>query len=250
MLLANHLALTFTFAMVIAHWTEPPIPNYLHICEKLDQNLTECLKTSIDKLRSVLIEGIPNVDIPSLDPLEIDNLFKFDRSHHGLHIKAENVLVLGILKFNIDKLDVVKHGKQYDVDVVFPRLQVEGACDVSGQVKEFLVDEACSFVETFHNSSAKVKAHFSHVANGWLVQTDKIDVKIKASKGVVKLYDLSKGRRILDRYEIDNVINHNFNKMNKELFPVVEKVLQHQLKEMSNKVFGNFSYGQIFPISF
>lgn len=47
------------------------------------------------------------------------------------------------------------------------------------------------------NSSARVKAYFSHVANGWLMQTDRFDVKIKAGKAVVKLYDLSNGRRIL-----------------------------------------------------
>lgn len=44
---------------------------------------------------------------------------------------------------------VVKHGKLYKVDVIFPHLQVEGACVVSGKVKEFLIDETCSFVETF-----------------------------------------------------------------------------------------------------
>lgn len=76
----------------------------MHICEKLDENLNECLKTSIEKLRSELIKGIPNVNIPSLDPLEIGNLFKFDRSRHGLRIKAENVVILGLLKFNIEKL--------------------------------------------------------------------------------------------------------------------------------------------------
>lgn len=53
------------------------------------------------------------------------------------------------------------------------------------------------FCVCLDNSSATVKAYFSHVLNGWLVQTDKIDVKIKAAKGIVKLYDISKGRRIL-----------------------------------------------------
>lgn len=43
----------------------------------------------------------------------------------------------------------MKHGKQYEVDVTFPRLQFEGSCDISGSVKEFLVDETSSFVETF-----------------------------------------------------------------------------------------------------
>lgn len=75
---------------------------YLHICEKYDTNLTECLKTSIKSLQSVMINGIPNVEIPNLDPLEIA-LFNFDKIRHGLHIKVENIIVLGILKFNINE---------------------------------------------------------------------------------------------------------------------------------------------------
>lgn len=55
---------------------------------------------------------------------------------------------------------------------------------------------------------------------------------------------------ITDQYEINNIVNSNFHEMNKELIPVVEKILQHQLKEMAHKMFGNFSYGQIFPLSF
>lgn len=41
------------------------------------------------------------------------------------------------------------HGKLYTVDVAFPKLQVEGACNIKGKVEEFTFHENCSFVETF-----------------------------------------------------------------------------------------------------
>ncbi|XP_031633736.1 uncharacterized protein LOC116347314 [Contarinia nasturtii] len=247
--ISNYLALTLTFGIVMSYWSEPSIPEYLHICEKKDSNLTECLKTSIEILQSVLINGIPNVDVPSFDPLKIGDLFKFDKSRHGLQVKVWNIVVLGILKFKIEKLHVIKHGKLYRIDVLFPKLQIEGGCELSGSIEEFVINENCSFVESFHNSTAVVRAHFN-LKNEWMVQTEKIDITIKTGKGVVELYDLDNGRRIFDRQDVDNVINHHFDKMNKNLVFVIEKLLQHQLKEMSNQVFGNFSIGQIFPLSF
>lgn len=140
MLWTCHLTLTLAFGIVIAsaHWVEPSIrmwkklcwlicsktkeksihkvysfekcsfawisAAYLQICQKVDANLTECLKESIEKFRSVLIDGIPNVDVPSLDPLEIGHLYKSEKKKHGVRIKTENVVVLGILKFTIDDL--------------------------------------------------------------------------------------------------------------------------------------------------
>lgn len=44
---------------------------------------------------------------------------------------------------------VIKFGKTYNIKASFPRLQVEGVCDVSGKTKTFSINETCSFVETF-----------------------------------------------------------------------------------------------------
>lgn len=61
-------------------------------------------------------------------------------------------MIISISKMNILKysnFSVLRHGKLYKIDVCFPNLQVEGGCHVSGKVKEFPIDERCSFVETF-----------------------------------------------------------------------------------------------------
>lgn len=125
------------------------------------------------------------------------------------------------------------------------------------------------------NASGKVKVRFSHVDNGWLVQTDQVDTKIKHEKGIVKLYDRTNSRRILsmhiphisnlfcitffcyihlfnsfvsDQYDVNNMINDIFHDINKDMFAVVEKVLEHQLLEIFNNVFSQFSYSQLFPL--
>ena len=50
------------------------------------------------------------------------------------------------------------------------------------------------------NVSGKVKVRFSHVPDGFLVQTDQVDIKIKHEKGIVKLYDRANNRRILSKH--------------------------------------------------
>lgn len=78
--------------------------DYLQICEKSDDNLTECVKSSIELFQKALIDGIPDINISSIDPLQIGDLFKSNRRRHGTNLKVHNVNFLGISKFKIEKL--------------------------------------------------------------------------------------------------------------------------------------------------
>lgn len=44
---------------------------------------------------------------------------------------------------------MIKHGKLYKINISFPKLQVEGGCELSGNIDEFSINENCSFVESF-----------------------------------------------------------------------------------------------------
>lgn len=48
--------------------------------------------------------------------------------------------------------------------------------------------------------------------------------------------------------DVEAKINKIFDDINDDMVPVVEKVLHHQLKDVSDKIFGNFSYDQLFPL--
>lgn len=79
--------------------------DYLNICAKSDENPNDCLKTSIDAFRLALTNGIPNVDTPSIDPLDIGDLFESHKKRHEINVKVQHIIVMGILKFKIDKIE-------------------------------------------------------------------------------------------------------------------------------------------------
>lgn len=142
--------------------------NYLHICKKSDPHLDECMKTSIDILRPFLVKGIPELDIPSIDPIDIGDLLVSENTRsNGIRISARDIKSYGSSQFVIKSLEwvvcfekfaqfsdvcrypgtciyimisfhfscrVVKYGDTYTFEVFFPHMHTEGTYDVSGQV--------------------------------------------------------------------------------------------------------------------
>ncbi|KAJ8968463.1 hypothetical protein NQ317_003608 [Molorchus minor] len=47
---------------------------YIKICKKSTPDLAACIKDSVNALRPKLIEGIPELDVPSIEPLPIDRI--------------------------------------------------------------------------------------------------------------------------------------------------------------------------------
>lgn len=122
------------------------------------------MEESIETLRPYLVKGIPDLDIPSIDPIDIGNLIVSEKTRsNGLHISAKNIKAFGPSSFRLKKLEwvsselisareflpisqkwrelrnyfhfsVLDYGKLYNVEVFFPRLHVEGTYDVSGNI--------------------------------------------------------------------------------------------------------------------
>lgn len=123
---------------------------------------------------------------------------------------------------------VVRHGQLYKLRVTWPKVQIEGSCNVHGRVKADSFNETCSLVETFSerkcvalisfpifilpietniwfrfdadNVTGKVKVRFSHIPDRWQAQTDHVDAKIKHEKANIKLYDRANNHRILSMH--------------------------------------------------
>lgn len=81
---------------------------YLHICRKSDPNLPECMKKSIETIRPFLVSGIPELDIPSIDPIEIGDLLVSENTRsNGIRITAKDIMAYGTSNFIIKNLEYV-----------------------------------------------------------------------------------------------------------------------------------------------
>lgn len=50
------------------------LADYIHICQAGDANLAKCIISSVDELRAQLKTGIPELDVPALEPLPLDQI--------------------------------------------------------------------------------------------------------------------------------------------------------------------------------
>lgn len=47
---------------------------YIKVCSRNDPEINKCITNSIEQLRDKLTAGIPELDVPSIEPLLLDNL--------------------------------------------------------------------------------------------------------------------------------------------------------------------------------
>lgn len=242
-----HLYVAMGLCFVTLLTAERPIPKFLKICHRSDPKLVDCMIDSIQSLRPSLITGIPDLGIPSIDPMDVGNLLVSESTQsNGLRISAKNIRAFGASTFKIKKLEVIEYGSTYNVEVFFPKLEVEGTYDVNGQILLLPIKGTGPFKGNFTECTGNVRMQFSRKDNSELVQIKKYVVKIKVGKGSIKLYNLFNGDKTLGD-ALNNMINQNFDVVSKDIIPLVEKALQRLLKRISTKITENFTYNQVFP---
>jgi len=231
---------------------DKPIPEYLHICRKSDPHLIDCMKTSIEVIRPFVVRGIPALDVPSIDPIDIGDLLVSETARsgsNGVQITAKDIKTYGASSFILRSLEVIDYGNLYNVEVFFPLLHVEGTYDINGSVLLLPIQGTGRFTGNFTDCTGNVRLQFAKKpVNGQdLVQIKKFQIKIKVGKGTIKLYNLFNGDKVLGD-AINSVINQNFDTLSQDIIPLVEKALAKTLKRIATKITQNFTYEQVFPL--
>ena len=79
---------------------------YLHICHKNDPKLIDCMKKSVEVIRPFLVRGIDELDIPSIDPIDIGDLLVSESTQgNGIQITAKDIKAFGASGFKIKNLE-------------------------------------------------------------------------------------------------------------------------------------------------
>uniref|UniRef100_A0A182PKI0 Uncharacterized protein n=1 Tax=Anopheles epiroticus TaxID=199890 RepID=A0A182PKI0_9DIPT len=218
------------------------LPEYLHVCHREDPKLTECMKESIETLRPYLARGIPELDIPSIDPILLGDLIVAESvPGQGVSISAKDIKAYGPSNFKLKKLNVIEYGKIYSFELELPHLYVEGRYVVDGRILLLPVKGSGKFTGNFTQGigSVRIKGDRKRINGKDHLSLAKLDIKIRVSDGRVKLENLFGGDRVLGEI-INETINQNFNLLSTELIPLIEKALQRIFKRTGNKILERF----------
>lgn len=82
---------------------------------------------NIKNVKSKICKGLPELNIPSLDPFILDELILSDTSNTKIYIR--NAQVTGLCEFNVTYLHTDFEKFHFDIDLVFNQIRVNATYD-------------------------------------------------------------------------------------------------------------------------
>ncbi|KAL6255418.1 hypothetical protein P5V15_013753 [Pogonomyrmex californicus] len=223
------------------------IPEFLHICQTNEPHYETCIKNSIEHLKPYLKIGVPEYNIPSLEPLKLKKLIFAPTN--SIRVMASDINVNGASNFEINKVKLDFNTLQFLVDVALPNIQVEGTYEIDGKILLLPIRGSGPMFGNFSNCIGACKIQVAKYLdeNGEeKIRIIDFRMKISVGKGTLKLDNLFGGEQVLGDV-INSAINNNFDLFMKELLPLVEKALSDAFQNIAGNIIQQFAFAKLFP---
>ena len=106
--------------------------SYIQICGRRNPNLDRCVQDSVMKLLPKLYSGIPELDVPSLEPLDIEEIALANLK--DFRAVATNVKLHGLSNFQVKYLQVDLEKRKIDIAIIFPKVIMKSDYDVAAKI--------------------------------------------------------------------------------------------------------------------
>ncbi|XP_071645747.1 circadian clock-controlled protein daywake-like [Temnothorax longispinosus] len=223
------------------------IPEFLHICQTNDPHYEACITESIEHLKPYLKAGVPEYNIPSLEPLKLKKLTFTPTS--SIKVDATDIDVFGASNFQIKKVKLDFNTLLFLVDVALPNIRVEGKYLLDGRLLLLPIRGSGPMHGNFSNCLGACKiqvAKFIDQDGEEKMRITDFKLKVSVGKGTLKLDNLFGGEQALGDV-INSAINNNFGLFLRELLPLVEKALSDAFQNIAGNIVEQFAFAQLFP---
>ncbi|CAL7939390.1 unnamed protein product [Xylocopa violacea] len=232
------------FVAAIFGFAAAVVPPYIHVCGARNPQLDECIINSITALQDKLKVGIPELDVPSAEPLFIKKIVLLDMPN--FLAVGTDVKLRGLSNYHINSLHVDLEKKTFDIDVTFAECKLEALYDFQARIL-VPIDAHGPVNITAKDVNAKVK----------------LTNKIVERKGTRYLYfsSMTTDLNFVDfdiKWKLDNVddtlreaFSQAFGSSHKEIIattkPNVEKAISENCLNVANKICKRITYDELFP---
>ncbi|KAL0101155.1 hypothetical protein PUN28_018779 [Cardiocondyla obscurior] len=89
--------------------------DYIQVCGRRNPKIEQCILNSVENLRSKICDGIPELDVPSINPMTFKDINFIDTPSMKVYLKRVNTS--GLCNFNVTYLrgDPIK--LHYDIEL-------------------------------------------------------------------------------------------------------------------------------------
>jgi len=191
---------------------------YLKDPKKFDS----CLLTFWAEIKPILPKGIPELNVPPLEPLSIENI-QFSEQGTVVQVTAtfSKVLVKGASNHEVKSLVTDLPNKSVTISIFFPALYITGQYDINGTILYLPVQGKGPFTLNLTNIDSTAVGHMIKVGNK--AKIDRLDVEFKIQGINVGLEGLLGDDTVGEA--VRNMLNDNSQQILDDVKPKVQRQL-------------------------
>lgn len=217
------------------------LPPYIKQCRSADPALVSCLKDALHHLRPWLRSGIPEIEMPSVEPFIMDTLsLALTGGPNGYRINLKDMEVFGASNFTVKSIVLSEGTKPFDAVVTIPRLVIKAKYTSSGVLIIIPASGGGEFNAVFDGVTADVKGRISthEKPNGTFLRVDSLllDLNVKRPKlSVAKIFNNNK--ILTDATNL--FLKENGHEILKAMQPQLQKKLSSEFTGIANALLKN-----------
>ncbi|XP_066907545.1 circadian clock-controlled protein daywake [Halyomorpha halys] len=242
----EHIWTLIIFSAALAHSTH--LPDYVEVCKRTDPNLQTCIQKSIENLRPRLIEGMPEMKVPPIEPLIIDEPIANEGT--GLKVVTKNLKAWGGSNYTLKNLDIDPLKPKFNFHLNIPHLKVEGVFDVDGKIIMIPVKGNGEITADVYDvdSEVSMKSELVNKDGDQFLSFYGLDLnKLKIGKGKIHIDNMFGRDDKLIGDVISSAINLNFNYFVQELKPTIVSTLTQFAVKSANNIVRDVPLSELFP---
>ncbi|KAK4879325.1 hypothetical protein RN001_007471 [Aquatica leii] len=225
------------------------LPSFLQVCHQNDPNLNECIKKSVEKIKPMLAKGIPEFDIPSLEPLQISEIL-IDHGSGGISLKStySDIKVFGPSQFKLKSVKIDLKKDRVRIKLFLPYLRVVSKYTMDGRILMMPISGKGESCGNYSDIDVTVTMQGQRINREGEEYFNIKDFYVDFALGhvTIELKNLFNGDKHLGD-AMNTFLNDNWQNVVKEIKPVLEDTIAGIFKKMTNKIFGKYPLNRILP---
>ncbi|VVC38448.1 Hypothetical protein CINCED_3A016986 [Cinara cedri] len=223
----------------------------LRTCHRSDPNLNDCLKKAIEDLRPYLAEGIPELFIPSCEPLYIPEIVMNQGNKGSVSVQSiyRNIRVYGPSQFVLKSVKVDMEKERLQIKVWLPFLHMTANYSIEGRILMLPISGAGLSEGNYTNIAANALVQGNTIIVNGKKHFNVQDVAIDFQIGHASIYlsDLFEGDSELGE-AMNTFLNDNWRHVAQEFKPILEETIGDLFKKFANKLYHKYPIDDILPI--